>query len=126
MQATRVLSVAEQLGDPREWGERGERLTETTHAYADGEPVRILVRKRGWRYRLDDRGEAVAKARRIGARSDWLGLAERVVALDGFNVNRRGVVFVDVVEGRDLVQLVQRLAARAFAVHAQLVESAAS
>jgi len=25
MQATRVLSVAEQLGDPREWGERGER-----------------------------------------------------------------------------------------------------
>ena len=28
-------------------GERGERVVETTHAYADGDPVRIRVRKRG-------------------------------------------------------------------------------
>jgi len=126
VEATSALPVAEQLGDPREWGERGERLIETTHVYADDDPVRVMVRKRGRRYGLDDRGEAVAKARRIGARSDWLEVAEHPVALAGFNVNRRGVVFVDVVEGRDLVQLVQRLAACAFAVHAELVESAAS
>jgi hypothetical protein len=119
-------SVTEQLGDPREWGERGERLVETAHTYADGASVRIFVRKRGWRYGLDDRGEAVAKARAVGATSGWLELAEQAVAVDGFNVNRRGVVFVDVVEGRDLVQLVLRLAACAYAVHAELVESAAS
>jgi len=119
-------SVADQLRDPREWVERGERLVESAHAYVDGEPARILVRKRGWRYGLDDRGEAVAKARAVGATSGWLELAERAVAVEGFNVNRRGVVFVDVVEGRDLVQLVERLAACAYAVHAELVESAAS
>jgi hypothetical protein len=125
VEATRALSVAEQLGEPREWGERGERLVEAVHVYADGERVRIRVRKRGRRYGLDDRGEAVTKARAAGAASGWLELAERAVDLDGFNVNRRGVVFVDVVEGRDLVQLVERLAACAYAVHAELVGSAA-
>jgi hypothetical protein len=124
VEATRELPVAEQLGEPRVWGERGERVVKTTHVYADGAPVRILVRKRGRRYGLDDRGEAVAKARAVGAPSGWLELAERAVTLEGFNVNRRGVVFVDVVEGRDLVQLVQRLAACAYAVHAELVGSA--
>jgi hypothetical protein len=48
------------------------------------------------------------------------------VAAEGFHVNRRSVVFVDVVEGRDLVQPVLRLAVCGHAVHAELVESAAS
>jgi hypothetical protein len=98
---------------------------ETTHAYADG-PVRIRVRKRGRRYGLDDRGEAVAKALAVGAPGGWLELAELAVAVEGFNVNRRGVVFVDVVVGRDLVALVLRLAACAYTVHAELLASAAS
>jgi hypothetical protein len=68
----------------------------------------------------------VAKARAVGAPGRWLEVAERVMAVEGFNVNRRGVVFVDVVEGRDLVQLVLRLGECAYAVHGELVESAAS
>lgn len=96
---------------------------ETTLAYADGDRVRIRVRKRGWRHGLDDRGEAVAKTRAVGAPVGWLELA---VAVEGFNVNRRGVVFVDVVAGRDLVDLVLRLTECAYAVHAELVGSAAS
>jgi hypothetical protein len=126
VEATRPLPVAEQLGDPREWGARGEGLVETTHAYADGDSVRIRVRKRRGLYGLDDCGEAVAKTRAAGAPDGELELAERAVAAEGFNVNRRGVVFVDVVEGRDFVQLVLRLAGCAYAVHAELVESAAS
>jgi hypothetical protein len=117
--------VAEQLSDPRTWGEHGERVVETGQAYHDGEPVRILVRKRGWRYDLDDRGSAIAKARSIGAvDDDWREIAERVVVEGGFNVNRRGVVFVGAVEGRDIATLALRLGECAYAVYAALVESA--
>jgi hypothetical protein len=99
---------------------------DTGHAYADGDPVRILVRKRGRRCDLDDRGEAVAKARALGAPTGWLENADRLVAEEGFNVNRRGVMFVSAVEGRDLASLAQRLGACAYAVHAELVGSTVS
>jgi predicted nucleic acid-binding protein len=38
----------------------------------------------------------------------WLEAAERVVAELGWNVNRSGVVSVQVVEGRDIDALVRR------------------
>jgi hypothetical protein len=36
---------------------------------------------------------SVSEARSLGAPRDWLRIAEDVVAEEGFNVNRRGVVF---------------------------------
>jgi hypothetical protein len=81
------------------------------------------VRKRGHWYHLDDLGEAVSRAREVGAPGDWLRIAEDVVAREGFNVNRRGVVFVSAVEGRDLVSLTMRLADCAESVHAALLDS---
>lgn len=111
---TRLDSIAEQLAAP--WAESEERVVATGS-------VSISVRKRGRRYDLDDRGEAVASARSLGAPSDWLGIAEGVVELDGFNVNRRGVVFVPVVEGRDIATLVLRLADCAQAVQSALLDA---
>ena len=112
-----------QLGETASWGERSERVVTRELTYADGERVRIVVRKRGWRYDLDDRGDAVAKAAALGVPRDWLERAEAVVAEEGFNVNRSGVVFVPAVEGRDLADLAFRLADCAYAVHMALLES---
>ena len=84
----------------------------------------IHVRKRGIRYDLDDAGEAVARARALGAPREWLEIAEDVVAAEGFNVNRRGVVFVPAVDGRDIAALAARLGACAERVHAALLEAA--
>ena len=49
-------------------------------------------------------------------------MAKRVVAEEGFNVNRAGVVFAPVVEGRDLALLALRLADTSRAVFAELLE----
>ena len=113
-----------QLGETATWGERSERVVTRELTYADGERVRIVVRKRGWRYDLDDRGDAVAKATALGAPRDWLEVAEAIVAEEGFNVNRSGVVFVPAVEGRDIARLAFRLSDCAYAVHAALLELA--
>jgi hypothetical protein len=113
----RLQAVRDQLAPP--WAESDERVVET-----GGLP--IVVRKRGHRYYLDDRGEAVARARSLGAPDDWLRLAEEVVAPEGFNVNRRGVVFVSAVEGRDLASLAVRLGDCAESVHAALLDAAAA
>jgi GNAT superfamily N-acetyltransferase len=120
----RADRIAEQLSDPRTWGEYGERLVEIDSTYGDGAAVAILVRKRGWRYELQDRGDAVSKARALGVGTEWLEAAERVVAAEGFNVNRRGVIYVGAVEGRDLAALALRLGECAHAVHSELLESA--
>ncbi len=101
------------------WAEREERTVE-----AGAFP--ITVRKRGNRYDLDDGGKAIAKARALGVPTDWLPIAEDVVAREGFNVNRRGVIFVPVVEGRDLASLSVRLAECAEFVHAALLDAAQS
>jgi hypothetical protein len=106
--------VREQLAPP--WADREERVVEAGR-------FPISIRKRGHWYHLDDGGEAVARARSLGASGDWLSVAERVVAQEGFNVNRRGVVFVSAVEGRDLATLTERLGACAEAVHAALLDS---
>lgn len=100
-------------------GERGETLLDGAGTYASGEPVRVRVRKRGRRYDIDDDGAAVRCA---GAPAGWLEVARRVVAEDCLNVNRRGVVFVPAVEGRDIAALAERVADSSRAVHAALLE----
>ena len=109
-----VDTIRETLAPP--WAKSEERVVE-----AGAFPIH--VRKRGIRYDLDDAGEAVARARRLGAPHAWLELAERVVTVEGFNVNRRGVVFVPAVEGRDIAKLATRLGACAERVHAALLDS---
>lgn len=108
-----LQAVREQLAPP--WKESEERTIDT------GPP--IVVRKRGHWYHLDDRGESVSRARELGAPRDWLRVAEEVVAREGFNVNRRGVVFVSAVEGRDLASLAVRLADCADSVCATLLDA---
>jgi hypothetical protein len=89
-------------------------------SFGDGEVVRINVRTRDRRVDLDDGGRAVEKAGVSGR--GWLEVAERVVAEEGFNVNRRGVVFVPTFVGRDIDRLAERLAATAVDVYAALLE----
>jgi hypothetical protein len=115
------VSVREQFDVARAaWGETGESVLDTGLTYGDGKPVRIRVRKRGHRYDIDDDGAAWSKAGASGRTA--LEAAERVVAADGFNVNRRGVVFVPAVEGRDIARLAERLAECSLAVYAELLE----
>lgn len=87
--------------------------------YRLAEPVVVRVRRREHRYDLDDDGAAVALA---GKRPGWLDVASAVVAREGFNVNRRGVVFVPAVEGRDIGDLARRLAETSRAVYLALLE----
>jgi hypothetical protein len=89
-------------------------------SYDGAERVRIHVRRRGRRIDLDDGGRAVEKAGVAGP--SWLPVAEEVVAAQGFNVNRRGVVFVPVVAGRDVDELARRLAATSVDVYSALLE----
>jgi hypothetical protein len=100
--------------------EVSERVVEPGPAYGDGEPVRIRIRKRGHRYDIGDDGAAWSKAGASGRAA--LEAAARVVAEEGFNVNRRGVVFVPAVEGRDIARLAERLADCSLAVYAELLE----
>jgi hypothetical protein len=102
------------LGPP--WEDTEERVVETG-------AFPIHVRKRGIRYDLDDEGAAVARARAMGAPREWLAIAEDVVDAEGFNVNRRGVVFVQVVEGRDVAAIAGRLGDCAERVHTALLDS---
>jgi len=88
-------------------------------AYRHGEPVLIRVRRRGRRYDLSDGGGALRLTRRPPG---WLERAERVVAAEGFNVNRRGVVFVPAVAGRDIAVLAVRLADASRAVYLALLD----
>jgi hypothetical protein len=95
-------------------------VVEPGPSYGDGERVRIHIRQRGRRIDLNDGGRAVEKAGVVGG--GWLEVADRVVAREGFNVNRSGVVFVPVQEGRDIDELATRLAGTAIDVYAALLE----
>ena len=99
----------------------GEALVAPGARYTDLEPVVIRIRKRGHRFDLDDRGAAVELADRPHG---WLAVAQQVVAAEGMNVNRAGVVFVPAVEhGRlDVVTLAVRLAETSAAVFGVLLE----
>jgi hypothetical protein len=79
----------------------------------------VLVRKRGHWYHISDEGTAVQAA---GAPPGWLEVAERIVAEVGLNVNRRGVVFVSAVEGRDIDALKQLVADTSRDVYNALLE----
>ena len=106
------------------WGERGEVSLETGQSYGDGEPVRVLVRKRGHRYLVSDSGRAVEKA---GRPRGWYEVASTVVASDYLNLNRRGAIFVPAVEGGfDLASLAARVGDLALAVYEALLELDAS
>jgi hypothetical protein len=96
--------------------ERGEVVVDSGLAYADGEAVRVLVRKRLQRYTLSDRGRAIEKS---GKPARWREAAER--AVEPMNVDRQGIVFVPTVGGSHLPQLVERLADASRAVHEAVV-----
>jgi hypothetical protein len=121
--ATDALEVVRAaLGDRHEWPD-DERVIATDFRYADGDPVSVRLRRRGRRYDIDDEGAAVAKARWFGVR-EWYDVANEVVAAHDLNVNRRGVVFVPAVEGRDLAWLAFKIARCSYAVHCELLEDA--
>lgn len=116
----RLAAMREALAAARKtWAERGEVILDAGVTYGGGEPIRILVRKRERRYDIDDQGAAVRLA---GNPAGWLEAAERVVDAHAFNVNRRGLVFVPAVEGKDLARLAWRLAAASVAVYEELLE----
>jgi hypothetical protein len=118
--ADQLGAIRSALDTEREsWGETGETTLDTGYSFVVGEPVQIFVRKRGRRYDLDDRGRATQLA---GKPNGWFPVAQRIVAEDGFNVNRVGVVFVPAVEGRDLALLAMRLAGTSRTVFAELLE----
>jgi hypothetical protein len=99
--------------------DRDVTTVDTGLSYRSGDPVLIHVRRRGRRYDLSDDGAAVECA---GKRPGWLDAAQRVVAVDGFNVNRRGVIFVPVVEGRDIDELCSRLGAASRQVYLAVLD----
>jgi hypothetical protein len=96
--------------------ERGEVVVDSGLAYADGEPVEILVRKRLYRYMLSDRGRAIEKS---GKPPGWREAAER--AVEPMNVDRQGIVFVPTVAGPHLPRLIERLADASRAVHEAVI-----
>jgi hypothetical protein len=134
LQGARLLPVGAWVADERltafrtaletaraSWSGDGEATLATGLDYLAGEPVEVFVRKRGHRWDFGDGGRAVQLA---GKPRGWLGAAQRVVAKEGMNVNRAGVVFVPAVErpGRDLAALALRLGDASRAVYAELLE----
>jgi hypothetical protein len=111
-----VASLAAQL-EPLADADEAEVALDTGLTYDGIEPVPVIVRKRGSRYDISDRGAAVRKADVAG----WRETAERTVAEEGFNVTRTGVVFVPVREGRDIPEIAGRLARLSLAVYADLL-----
>ena len=110
-------SVAET--SPADLPDGAEKMVAFDVTYAGGEPVQVRVRRRAHRVDIDDRGEAVARA---GRPPGWLAVAEEVVERHNLNVNRRGVVFVPAVVGRDVESLARRIAEASLAVHSALIE----
>jgi hypothetical protein len=117
----RLAAVRSSLDGARAgWGESGEIRLDTGLSFDGRRSVEVNVRKRGRRYDIGDQGSAVSAA---GTPPGWLEPAERIVAGVGLNVNRRGVVFVSAVEGRDIAALVMQVAETSLAVYSALLES---
>lgn len=116
----RLERMRSRLAAAREtWYPDGEIVLDSGLEYLPGEPVSVLVRRRGGRYAIGDGGAAVRKA---GSPGGWLEVAERLVEEDALNVNRRGVVFVGAVEGRDVALLAWRVAGTSLALYQELLE----
>ena len=101
------------------WPDGEDLVLDAGIAYREGEPVEIVVRKRGWRHDVSDGCAAVEKA---GRPSGWLDVSQRVVEELWLNVNRRGAVYVQSNETR-LAPLVLRVADCSVAVYKELLES---
>jgi hypothetical protein len=97
----------------------GELQMDAGLVYATHRPVLIRIRRRGRRYDLSDDGNAVSLSNKPPG---WLDSVQHVVAAEAFNVNRRGVIFVPVVEGRDIAELVSRLALTSRTAYLTLLE----
>lgn len=102
-------------------GESNDVIVDSGLTYRPDDPVLIRVRQRGRRYDLADDSAALVRA---GKPPGWLERVERVVATDGFNVNRRGVISVPAVQGRDIGVLVFRLAETSRTAYLTLLEAA--
>lgn len=87
--------------------------------YRTGEAVTVRVTHRGNRYDLGDVGAAVRLA---GRPAGWREAALAAVDRHALNLNRRGVVFVPVCEGRDIDALVQQVARGSRAVYLTLLD----
>jgi hypothetical protein len=109
-----VLAAAQQAFDGR-----GEIAIDSGLSYAHNDPVQIRIRRRGRRYDLTDMARAIDRA---GRPAGWLNRISRLVGEEGFNVNRRGVVFVPAVEGRDIAALAFRLARISRTVYLDLLD----
>jgi hypothetical protein len=81
--------------------------------------VLIRIRWRAQWVTLDDQGVALDLA---GRSPGWLEVAERIVAEEGMNVSRRGVVFVGGNRRRDIEPIIPRLAETSLAVYEAVVE----
>jgi hypothetical protein len=101
------------------WREGEDVAVRTGLQYRPGDPVAVVVRKRGWRFDISDGGRAVELA---GRPEGWRGVAERVVQdVYWININRSGVVFVQATERR-LDELVLRVAECSAALYEELLD----
>jgi hypothetical protein len=100
-----------------------ETIIETGLTYRGSRRVRIRIRRRGHRYDITDEGAAVALA---GKPDGWLEALQRLIAVAGFNVNRRGVLSVPAVQGRDIASLALRLADTSRTVYLALLDGVAA
>ena len=106
-------------GSPTEWVDGEDVLVATDLEYAPGEPVEVVVRKRGRRFDVSDSGRAVERA---GRPAGWREVAEPIASDEYWiNVNRRGVIYVQTNESR-LEHLVGRVAECSVAVYEGLLE----
>jgi hypothetical protein len=98
-----------------------ETIVDSGREWRPGEPVQLRIRRRGHWTEIDDLGEAV---RRAGKPPGWLEIADRVVAEEGMNVSRAGVVFVSYGRrtGHDLETITGRLADSALDVYNALLD----
>jgi hypothetical protein len=96
-----------------------DEVLATGRTYRESELVTVRVRRRGRRIDVDDDGGAVHLA---GRPDGWLQVAREVVESYDLNVNRAGVVFVPLVEGRDVERIGARLADCSVSVYAALLE----
>jgi hypothetical protein len=96
-----------------------QRVLDTGLEYARGRPVRVRVRRREIRYDIDDLGGAIEAAVRP---EGWREAAARAVTAEGLNVSRAGDVFVQVVEGRDIQAIVDKVSRTSLSVYAAALD----
>lgn len=107
-----------ELKHAQEWRDGKDVVFDTGLHYAPGQPVEVVVRKRGWRFDVSDGGQAVDLA---GRGDGWLDAAQQIADAHALNVNRRGLVFVQSNEER-LERLIPHIADCSVAIYQELLE----